>query len=159
MSTHTVAVRHSFETAHRLPHLGGKCANLHGHSWWTEVALAADRLSADGIVVEFGAYKKALREWLDTRLDHGVMLGFDDPLRDGLAKESCKVFAFGSGDGQSSEPAVDASDLDWPTVENVATLISRVATVLLGLTPHAPTARVCRVKVRETQVNSAEWCQ
>jgi 6-pyruvoyltetrahydropterin/6-carboxytetrahydropterin synthase len=31
-ATHRVTVEHTFETAHRLPRLAGKCASLHGHS-------------------------------------------------------------------------------------------------------------------------------
>jgi 6-pyruvoyltetrahydropterin/6-carboxytetrahydropterin synthase len=56
--THLVTIRHNFETAHRLPHLPGKCQSLHGHSWWAEVTVAASELSRGGLVVEFGALKK-----------------------------------------------------------------------------------------------------
>lgn len=148
-----MTVRHNFETAHRLPHLGGKCANLHGHSWWVEVTVAATVLTDSGTVVEFGAFKKGLRDWIDSRLDHGAMLGCQDPLRDVLTADGTKLFVFGG-----AEDGVSVTDLEWPTVENVAILLSRVAGKLLEATDSAADSRVNRVVVKETHVNSAEWC-
>lgn len=138
----SVTVRHNFETAHRLPELGGKCFNLHGHSWWAEITVAAPALNGDGIVVEFGAFKRAVREWIDTHLDHGAMLGTDDPLLAVLCSMGCKVFEF---------------EDRWPTVEATAELLASVASGLLTAVPHAPGARVVNVDVRETAVNEASW--
>src|SRR6184192_2315827 len=138
-----IAVRHNFETAHRLPHLGrdSKCFNLHGHSWNVEITVTADDLDASGMVVEFGAFKRAVRGWIDTNLDHGVMLGRMDPLFDALLEEGCKVYGFAT----------------WPTVEAVAEELADVCAGLLTSVPHAPTAQVSRVTVQETAVNSATW--
>lgn len=138
-----VTVRHNFETAHRLPHLGrdSKCFNLHGHSWNVEITVVADELDEHGMVVEFGAFKKAVRSWVDTHLDHGAMLGSVDRLLPLLRTEGCKVYEM----------------LTWPTVEAVAEEIARVTRHLLEDVPHAPTARVLRVVVHETAVNSAMW--
>jgi 6-pyruvoyltetrahydropterin/6-carboxytetrahydropterin synthase len=156
MSGHAVIVRHNFETAHRLPHIGGKCVNLHGHSWWAEVTVTSGGLSGAGTVVEFGAFKRALRGWLDAYLDHGALLGVADPLRAALDRQGCRVFVFGAGD-TGATPAVDVSDLAWPTVENVAVLLGRVGGTLLGGLPSAAGASVSRVVVSETHVNAAEW--
>ncbi|MFC7328857.1 6-pyruvoyl trahydropterin synthase family protein [Marinactinospora rubrisoli] len=151
---HSVTVRHNFETAHRLPHLAGKCMNLHGHSWWVESTVAAPALR-DGTVVEFGLFKAELRTWIDTHLDHGAMLGADDPLAKLLPDCSSKLFRFGAAAPSPAERF--AADLPYPTVEAVAELLARVsADLLLGL-DHAPGARVRRVRVTETHVNAAEW--
>ena len=138
-----VAVRHNFETAHRLPHLGqsSKCFNLHGHSWTYEVTVASDTVGEDGLVVEFGALKKLLRTWTDVHWDHGAMLGAADPLLSVLSAEGCKVYAFPR----------------WPTVEAVAEELARISTAVLEQCPHAPDARILRVIVQETAVNSAMW--
>jgi 6-pyruvoyltetrahydropterin/6-carboxytetrahydropterin synthase len=144
--TTSVTIRHNFETAHRLPHIGGKCQNLHGHSWWVDVTVSGDA-SPRGIVVEFGDLKKHLRQWIDGHLDHGAMLGRDDELVAALKAAESKVFVFGV-----SEPSFG---LDWPTVENVAELLARVADE--GLRAGGwPGVRVSRVTVRETHVNAAE---
>lgn len=136
-----VTVRHNFETAHRLPQLGrdSKCFNLHGHSWNAEITVAADFTDSHGLVVEFGALKKKIRTWIDLHFDHGTMLGKDDQLRDVLTKEGCKVYVFPT----------------WPTVEAVAEELFAVTEDLLSDIPRAPDARVLRVIVQETAVNTA----
>lgn len=139
-----VAVQHTFEAGHRLPHIPGKCQSLHGHSWHVRIEAAVAELDDRGMVVEFGPFKAQLREWIDTYLDHGLMLGHQDPLLPVL-REHGKVAEFSPADG------------DWPTVENVADLIARAAQVALQRTPHAPRAYVSRVDVQETSVNQASW--
>ncbi|MFW5415830.1 6-carboxytetrahydropterin synthase [Nocardiopsis sp. CNT-189] len=151
---HGVTVRHNFETAHRLPHLSGKCENLHGHSWWAEVSVAAPELSA-GTVVEFGAFKSGLRAWIDANLDHGAMLGADDPLAKALPDLGSRVYRFGAADPAPAERF--AAGLPYPTVEAVAELLGRVAADLLGSLDTAPGARLRSVHVQETHVNRAEW--
>lgn len=145
---HTITLKHNFEAAHRLPHLGGKCANLHGHSWWVEVAVSAPVWSADYTVVEFGGFKAMMRDWIDTHLDHGAMLGVDDPLGEVLQAEKSKLYVFG----------VDTQIAAWPTVEAVAALLAEKAAVWLTSAPGTPRgARISRVVVRETHVNAAEF--
>lgn len=147
--THQIRVRHNFETAHRLPHLSGKCRNLHGHSWWAEVTVQARQLSEDHTVVEFGAFKKGLRAFIDEHLDHGAMLGSGDPLAPLLAAHGSKVYLFG-------EPPY-THDLPHPTVEAVAVLLARVAQAILNEQSHAAGAAVSQVTVTETHVNAAEF--
>lgn len=142
--SHVVRVRHNFETAHRLMHLPGKCQNLHGHSWWADITVEAPALAA-GMVVEFGPYKQKLRAWIDENLDHGAMLGSDDPLVPILEGMKSKLYVFPQ---------------DWPTVENVAKLLSDVAEDILHELVRAPDAKVSQVFVQETHVNGAGWsCQ
>lgn len=140
MKQHLVTIRHNFETAHRLPHLPGKCQSLHGHSWWVSVTVAGPELAA-GVLVEFGAFKHALRTWIDTRLDHGTMLGPGDPLIPLLRSEGCKVHEVPG----------------WPTVENVAAMIAGVAQDELTKLTRAPGCDVTEVRVSETHVNEAAW--
>ena len=137
-----VTVRHNFETAHRLPHLPGKCQSLHGHSWWAHVTVEAPDVASSGIVLEFGLFKASLREWIDARLDHGSMLGSDDPLALVLAAHDCKVHVIIDG---------------WPTVENVAKMIAVEAERILQTLVRAPDAKVTEVRVCETHVNEASW--
>lgn len=138
-----VAVRHNFETAHRLPHLGrsSKCFNIHGHSWQCEVVITADSEDENGLVVEFGLLKRQLREWIDHYWDHGAILGAEDPLLAVLRAEGCKVYKLAT----------------WPTVEAVAEELAGVAGRILATLPRAPDARVLRVVVQETATNTAMW--
>ena len=137
----TISVRHNFETAHRLPDLGGKCVNLHGHSWWCEITLAPTEPGAD-MVLEYGTAKRIIRRWIDEYLDHGAMLGDADPLADFLESLGSKVYRFGVDNRTSDQ---------WPTVESVARMLHTTTTELFRDLP----ARVVSVRVNETHVNSA----
>ncbi|MEU0273182.1 6-carboxytetrahydropterin synthase [Streptomyces sp. NPDC006307] len=137
---HSITVRHNFETGHRLPHLPGKCQSLHGHSWWAEVTAEAPSL-ASGLVVEFGPFKQQLRRWIDQHLDHGLMLGPEDPMLPVLQQYGMKIHQVPG----------------WPTVENVAGLIAHVAQDALQDLVRAPGARVTTVRISETHVNAATW--
>lgn len=151
MTSH-VTVRHTWEAGHRLPHLEGKCQSLHGHSWQVEVTVTGPR-DADGTVVMFAALKSRLREWIDTHLDHGLMLGRDDLLVDLLSGHG-KVYTFGQ-DWPTTPLADQDGPLDWPTVENVAALLARVMDDHLH--SQGDQAAVTRVDVSETGVNRATW--
>lgn len=134
-----VTVKHNFETAHRLPFLGGKCENLHGHSWQVEWRFEQP-MDENGITVEYGELKASLRGWVDKYLDHGAMLGEADPLVSVLESEGSKLLIFGK----------DWEDYPWPTVEATAAMLADIASVLTGIQP-------CEVIVQETAVNSAIW--
>jgi 6-pyruvoyltetrahydropterin/6-carboxytetrahydropterin synthase len=142
----SVTIRHNFETAHRLLGLGGKCQNLHGHSWWAEITVTGEP-DAQGIVIDFGTLKKRLRDWIDTYLDHGAMLGQADPLVPALLAESSKLFQFGA-----SEPS---KGLEWPTVENVAELLARMTAEQIEESGWSGVS-LSGVKVSETCTNAAE---
>lgn len=151
---HSITVRVGFETAHRLPHLGGKCVNVHGHSWTAEVTIHATVLSPDTTVIEFGAVKSGLRAWIETYLDHATMLGATDSLMDAFIKDGTRVFRFGT---EASAPETLAADLRWPTVEAVAVLLFRVARQTVAELSGAPGVRVDAVVVSETSANSARY--
>lgn len=135
----TIGVSHNFETAHRLPQLGGKCTNLHGHSWKVQWTFTGE-LDDNGIIADYGDLKKVLRGWVDEHLDHGAMLGADDPLTAVLKESGCKVYVFGRDQG--------TVDLAWPTVENVAIVLARLATRL------REGVELVAVTVRETATNT-----
>jgi 6-pyruvoyltetrahydropterin/6-carboxytetrahydropterin synthase len=155
MSGHRTTLTHRWEASHRLPQLDGKCRSLHGHSWRTKVTLGFPELDENGIGVEFSAYKRELRDWIDTHLDHGSMLSGIDPLvpllNDAFGYEM-KIFRFGIDDPADEEAW--AKDLTWPTVESVAVLLYRVAEASLISIPHVDGLRVVKVKVQETATNS-----
>jgi 6-pyruvoyltetrahydropterin/6-carboxytetrahydropterin synthase len=139
---HAIEIRHNFESGHRLPHLPGKCQNLHGHSFLATVTIAANRLNS-GIVVDYGEAKAWLRSWIDANWDHGLILGEADPLVEFMTGMG-KVYDFPG----------------WPTVENLAQHLGERTDVWcrernsLGHVPHL----ICtNVHVQETAVNAATW--
>ncbi len=58
-----------FSGAHQLRSLGGRCEELHGHNWKVEVSVVSDRLTKQGIVIDFGILKEKLAKIVST-LDH-----------------------------------------------------------------------------------------
>jgi 6-pyruvoyltetrahydropterin/6-carboxytetrahydropterin synthase len=155
--SHAISIEHTFETAHRLPQLNGKCTSLHGHSWRVTVVVTAPVLAVDGTVVEFGVLKAGVRDWIDTYLDHGTMLGVGDPLVEPLIAAGCKVFRFGVTPSSDGAPEGLAADLAWPTVEAVTVLLRRMSMHVLAELPRAVGAEVGRVVVREGQLNTAVY--
>lgn len=81
-----------FEAAHRLPHHGGKCKHLHGHSYRVEVQVNALVDDTTGISVDFGDLKP-LGSWIDHHLDHATLVwSGDDSLLSFLELEKQKHF-------------------------------------------------------------------
>lgn len=151
--THVTTLSVSWEAAHRLPHLPGKCTNLHGHSWSADVDIEFTGVNHDDIGVEFAGYKRVLREWVDTQLDHGATLAAVDPLADALRGMGCKVYRIGAVDDPGVHEKL-AMNLRWPTVETMAVVLYRAAMDALMFVDRVPDATVAAVKVRETASNA-----
>jgi 6-pyruvoyltetrahydropterin/6-carboxytetrahydropterin synthase len=60
-----------FDASHQLTGLpaGHKCARLHGHTYVVEVVVAAEALTDQGFVTDFGDLAP-LRAYIDDTLDH-----------------------------------------------------------------------------------------
>lgn len=142
-----IELRHNFETAHRLstPNSPTKCQSIHGHSWWVTVELEGTRVDDDGILVEFGAFKKALRSWLDGQVDHALLLREGDPVAAAL---------------RAVVPEMRIVELPQnPTTEVIAAWIFHRAVELLhhelGIAPEHAWVRA--VHIQETKVNAASF--
>jgi 6-pyruvoyltetrahydropterin/6-carboxytetrahydropterin synthase len=64
---------------HRLLGHVGKCGRLHGHNGILRLTLSADALDAQGMVMDFDVIHTAMRNFLDERFDHKLLLHKDDP--------------------------------------------------------------------------------
>ncbi len=144
----SIEIRHNFETAHRLTGDGAptKCVSIHGHSWWATLELTGPSLDELGILVEFGALKKAWRGWLDDHVDHHLVLKHDDPMIAAVR-------------GVYPESRI-LETAESPTTEVMAKLLFDRAELLLrdlGVPPSQ--ARVARVHIQETAVNAASYSE
>ena len=103
------AISRQFEFCygHRLLHHAGKCANLHGHNGVVKINLRNDRLNPQGMVADFIDVKNTIGNWLETTLDHRLILQASDPLVDVLRQHGEVVLTL----------------LVEPTAENLAKLI------------------------------------
>lgn len=140
----SVEIRHNFETAHRLTGDGApeKCMSIHGHSWWVTATMEGDTLDALGILVEFGAFKRVWRDWLDNNLDHHLVLRNGDP----MAAAIVSVYP------QSRLLLLPHN----PTTEVLAAWIFEQTAEILGRVA-PPGVRLRRVHVQETAVNAAAF--
>ena len=78
----TISRQFTFCYGHRLLNHAGKCANLHGHNGKVKIDLQNSRLNPQGMVADFIDIKNSLGEWIETALDHRLILEERDPLVD-----------------------------------------------------------------------------
>ena len=130
---HSVTVKLEFSYGHRLLNHKGRCARIHGHNGVIEVEFQAMELDERGMVADFGDLKNAVREYLDEKLDHRLILSEDDPIVPILR--------------EADEPMLVLETN--PTAENLAELIFSDLRIR-GLSP-------CAVRFRETSTSTAEY--
>jgi 6-pyruvoyltetrahydropterin/6-carboxytetrahydropterin synthase len=92
---------------HRLLDYDGKCRHLHGHNGTAVITLHGDQLDHRGMVVDFSELKRVVGGWIDTTLDHTMLLHKDDPVLPVLKERGERVHVL---------------DVN-PTAENIAKLI------------------------------------
>jgi len=122
-----------FAYGHRLLNHDGKCRHLHGHNGMVEVDIHAEALDKMGMVIDFSRVNEVVKTWIDTNLDHRMLLHRDDPITPVL---------------QAAGEALFTMDVD-PTAENIARLIWTVARDA-GL-------QVAEVRVWETSTSRASF--
>lgn len=113
---------------HRLLNYEGKCKHLHGHNGRAVITIESAELDERGMVLDFSDIKRVVSHWIDTNLDHRMILRRDDPAREALEKLGEPLFL------------VDEN----PTAENIARLIFEytqsqgfpIVEVRLWETPH-----------------------
>jgi 6-pyruvoyltetrahydropterin/6-carboxytetrahydropterin synthase len=92
-----LTVSADFASAHQLHGYQGDCKDLHGHTWKVEVVVASDRLDSIGMVVDFKAIKKQLKDFLK-QIDHVYLNDVPafkniNPTTENLAKFICEGFS------------------------------------------------------------------
>jgi 6-pyruvoyltetrahydropterin/6-carboxytetrahydropterin synthase len=75
--TDSVTVRTS--TAHRLQNHGGKCRQLHGHTYTWRVSLTGKVAPGQHMLMDYSEIKDAAKEVIGV-LDHACVLETDDPV-------------------------------------------------------------------------------
>ncbi|HBO45198.1 MAG TPA: 6-pyruvoyl tetrahydrobiopterin synthase [Planctomycetaceae bacterium] len=92
---------------HRLLDYQGKCAHLHGHNGRALITIEADGLDDRGMVLDFTDIKRVVQEWIESHLDHRMILRRDDPAVESLEKLGEPLFLLDEN----------------PTAENLARLL------------------------------------
>ena len=97
----------AFCYGHRLLNYAGKCQHLHGHNARAVITLESARLDELGMVEDFSSLKQLVWGWLDSEIDHTLLLHKDDPVLPVL---------------QAAGERVRVTEYN-PTAENIARMI------------------------------------
>ena len=65
---------------HRLLNYEGKCRFLHGHNAKVQIDLSSEALDRRGMVIDFNDVKQTVQGWIDSALDHKMLLNKADPV-------------------------------------------------------------------------------
>lgn len=101
----TLCVKDSFAAAHRLVGYEGKCEELHGHNFVVEAFFFGERLSDDGLLVDFKILKNYLKKVLDS-LDHKYLNEIPFFIERTSSAEYIALYIFGEMEKQIKEEAV-----------------------------------------------------
>lgn len=80
MSRFKVTKQIEFCYGHRLLNYDGMCKHLHGHNGLLEIVVSTESLDSRGMVIDFGDIKDVVKGWVDTNIDHRMILSKDDPI-------------------------------------------------------------------------------
>lgn len=146
-------IKHNMEMAHRLFLTGGKCENIHGHSWWVTISIHAEdeELTEAGMLLglDFADLKSDLRHYMDKNFDHRLLLNKNDPWAQLLASINQKHNAVGD---YEYLPGLKPFEGD-PTTELIAADIGEWMQRQLTEIAY----RQVECEVWETSVNCATW--
>lgn len=138
-------IQHNLEAAHRfyLAQSSPKCRSIHGHRWIVILTLKAEKLDPQGMMIEFGQLKSVWRSWLDSHLDHTLILHQEDPMVEAVRAVEPELRLFLTPDD--------------PTTETLAKVLAAQAHQLLETLGCAKRVQVERLRLEETRVNAAEF--
>lgn len=139
MSKHNCTRRFGFDSGHRVLNHESKCLNVHGHRYTADVTVEALELDSVGRVVDFGALKALVGDWIDDKWDHGYIHHSADGVAVDLKAMGLKTYEM--PDGMN------------PTAEN---MVEHLAGIVSGLLSDLG-LRVVHVRLYETPNCWADW--
>ena len=104
---YSVTKKIEFCYGHRLLDYDGICKHPHGHNAVAEIEVRTGSLDTRNMVCDFSDIKRVVKGWIDSKLDHQMILRRDDPLVKPLLELGEPVYI------------VDSN----PTVEHIAKII------------------------------------
>ncbi len=104
---YTVTKEIHFCYGHRLLNHKGKCRYLHGHNATAVIRLESSELDEMGMVCDFSDIGGFVKQWIDSELDHNMLMHQDDPILPTLQAAGERVYVMKNN----------------PTAENIARLI------------------------------------
>jgi 6-pyruvoyltetrahydropterin/6-carboxytetrahydropterin synthase len=78
MAYQTITRKGSFDAGHRIMNERMKCFNLHGHTYLYELVFEFNQMEDIGYAIDFKEIKRVGSQWIDDRLDHGMIINPKD---------------------------------------------------------------------------------
>jgi 6-pyruvoyltetrahydropterin/6-carboxytetrahydropterin synthase len=152
--TYTITRRFEFDAAHRVLGHEGKCKNLHGHHYVSEVTFEHSvKLNKLGMVVDFAVVKEAVGSWIDENWDHGYLLHPNDPIVNEAVNQKVESSEHYLKRLYGRFPYLMPKDMN-PTAENIAAVLFTVSQQLLRCVKGV---KITKVTVFETPKCSATY--
>jgi len=85
-SKYSLVAEITFDAAHRLSNYAGKCKKIHGHTYLVKVKVSSNNLLHWGAAMDFGDLKKVMKDHIDKKYDHKLLLKVGDPLNEAIEK-------------------------------------------------------------------------
>ena len=104
---HSVTKTIDFCYGHRLLNYEGQCKYLHGHNGKLEIDVESKSLDDKGMVIDFTVIKETVKTWIDSKMDHRMILSREDPLIPMLEEAGQPIYVMEEN----------------PTAENIAKLV------------------------------------
>ena len=104
---HSVTKTIDFCYGHRLLNYEGQCKYLHGHNGKLEIDVESKILDDKGMVIDFTVIKETVKTWIDSKMDHRMILSREDPLIPLLEEAGQPIYVMEEN----------------PTAENIAKLV------------------------------------
>lgn len=121
-----IQVKVTFRYGHRLmPPYEGRCNFLHGEGGTAIINLVSDKLDKNGMVIDFGTFKKQVKQWLDDNWDHAYLHKFDDEIGIYLKEKGHRTFEF-----KENPTAEHMADYLYNVIKNnITPLVTKVGIV------------------------------
>lgn len=134
---------YEFNIGHALSNYEGKCAKLHGHNFQVTFYYQGLELDNAEMLKDFNDFK-VLKEWIDNKWDHKMLLRHDHP-----ALNPYKIEEGGYDNEWLEKLGIVPVDFN-PTSEGMAKFILGISVMLLGVPSWS-----LKVEVSETCTSSA----
>lgn len=80
MTIQYITRKGNFDSGHRVMNEYMKCFNIHGHSYLYELTFSFQSMEEIGYAIDFKEIKRVFCQWIDDKIDHGMILNPKDDL-------------------------------------------------------------------------------
>jgi len=129
----------TFDSGHRVMNEKMKCFNMHGHTYLYELEFEFEEMAEIGYAIDFKEIKRVGCQWIDDKLDHGMILNPKDEIVIKATNDTSSKLWLMSLNG--------SNEYCNPSVENIAKELFLAMMVLFSRYQHL---RISQIILYET---------